>query len=45
MARLAGAWRAEEDNVVLGDDKVQRPEVGDDIPFETAGVVEVKLLQ
>ena len=42
---LAGAGRAEEHHVVLGGDEVQRAEVGDDVAFEAAGVVEVELLQ
>ena len=42
---LAGAGRAEEHDVVLGGDEVERPEVRDDVALEAAGVVEVELLQ
>ena len=42
---LASARRAQEDNVVLGGHEVQRPEVGNGVAFEAAGMVEVKLLQ
>ena len=42
---LAGAWWAEEDDVVAGGDEVQRPEVGDGVAFESAGVIEVELFQ
>ena len=42
---LAGAGRAEEHDVVLGGDEVQGAQVGDDLAFEAAGVVEVELLQ
>ena len=42
---LAGARRAEEHDVVFGDHEVQCPEVGDGVAFESAGVVEVELLQ
>src|SRR6185503_5052664 len=34
-----------EDHVVFGGDEVQRSEVGDQVAFEAAGVVEVELLQ
>ena len=42
---LAGAWRAEEHDVVLGGDEVQGAQVGDHVAFEAAGVVEVELLE
>ena len=42
---LAGAGRAEEDDVLLGGDEVQGAQVGDQVAFEAAGVVEVELLQ
>ena len=42
---LAGAGRAEEHDVVLGGDEVQGAQVGDQVAFEAAGVVEVELLQ
>jgi transposase len=42
---LAGAGRAEKHHVLLGHDEVQRAEVGDEVAFERAGVVEVELLQ
>ena len=42
---LAGAGRAEEDHVVLGGDEVQGAQVGDQVAFEAAGVVEVELLE
>ena len=42
---LTSLGRAEEDDVVFGDDEVQRPEVGDGVAFEAASVVEVELLQ
>jgi Mycolic acid cyclopropane synthetase len=42
---FAGAWWAEEDDVVAGGDEVQRPQVGDGVAFESAGVVEVELFQ
>ena len=42
---LAGAWWAEKDDVVAGGDEVQRPEVGDGVAFESAGVIEVELFQ
>ena len=43
--RFAGAGRAEEDHVLLAGDEVQGAEVGDQVPFQPAGVVEVELLQ
>ncbi len=42
---LAGAGRAEQQHVVLGGDKVQGAQVGDEVALEAAGVVEVELLQ
>jgi hypothetical protein len=42
---LAGPWWPEEQDVVLGGDEVQRPEMGDEVALESAGVVEVELLQ
>jgi hypothetical protein len=42
---LAGAGRAEEDHVLPAGDEVQRAQVGDQVAFEGAGVVEVELLQ
>ena len=36
---------AEKDDVVAGGDEVQRPEVGDGVAFESAGVIEVELFQ
>ena len=42
---LAGAGWAEEDHVLLGGDEVQGAQVGDQVAFEAAGVVEVELLQ
>ena len=42
---LAGAGRAEEDHVLLGGDEVQGAQVGDQVAFQAAGVVEVELLQ
>jgi hypothetical protein len=42
---LSGAGRAEEHHVLAGGDEVQRVEVGDDVAFEAAGVVEVELLE
>jgi len=41
---LPGAGRAEEDYVLLGGDEVQRGEVGDQVAFQAAGVVEIELL-
>ena len=37
--------RAEEDHVVAGSSEVRGAQVGDDIAFEAAGVVEVEFLQ
>src|SRR5262249_31177591 len=45
QVRLAGARRTEEHHVVFGDHEIQCPEVSDSVAFESAGVVEVKLLQ
>ena len=42
---LAGAGRAEEHHVLFGGDEVQGAQVGDDVAFEAAGVVEVELLE
>ncbi len=42
---LAGAGRSEEHHVVFRGDEVQRAQVGDQVAFEPAGVVEVELLQ
>ena len=42
---LAGAGWSEEHDVVLGGDEVQGAEVGDQVAFEAAGVVEVELLK
>jgi hypothetical protein len=42
---LSGAGRAEEHHVLAGGAEVQRAEVGDDVAFEAAGVVEVELLE
>jgi hypothetical protein len=42
---LAGSGRAEEDHVLLAGDEVQGAQVGDQVAFEAAGVVEVELLQ
>ena len=42
---LAGSGRAEEHHVVFGGDEVQGAQVGDQVTFESAGVVEVELLQ
>src|SRR5215213_7815507 len=42
---FAGAGWAEEDHVLLSGDKVQRAQMGDLVALQTAGVVEVKLLQ
>ncbi len=36
---------AEEHDVVFGDDEIQGAEVGDEVAFESASVVEVELLQ
>jgi hypothetical protein len=43
QARIAG--RAEEHDVVFGGDEVQRAQVGDDLAFEAAGVLEVEVLE
>ena len=42
---LAGAGRAEEHDVVAGGDEVEGAEVGDDVAFEGALVVEVELVE
>ena len=42
---LTSPGRAEEHDIVLGGDEIQRAEVGDGVAFEAAGVVEVELLQ
>jgi hypothetical protein len=42
---LAGAWWAEEHDVVAGGDEVQGSQVGEGVAFEPAGVVEVELLE
>src|SRR5947209_20507292 len=42
---LTGARWPEEDDVVLRGDEVQGAQVGDDLAFEAAGVVEVEFLQ
>ena len=42
---LAGAGWAEEDDVLFRGDEVQGAQMGDDLAFESAGVVEVELLQ
>ena len=42
---LTSLGRPEEHDVVFGDDEIQRPEVGDGVAFEAAGMVEVELLQ
>ena len=42
---FAGAGRAEEDDVVAGGDEVQGAQVGDQVAFEAAGVVEVEPLR
>lgn len=42
---FAGSRRTEEHHVVLRGDEVQSAQVGDDVAFETASVVEVELLQ
>jgi hypothetical protein len=44
--RSATRFRAaEEDHVVFGGDEVGGSEVGEDLAFETASVVEVELFQ
>jgi hypothetical protein len=42
---LAGAWWAQEDHVLLGNDEIEGAQVRDDLALEAAGVVEVELLQ
>jgi len=42
---LAGAWWAEEDHVLPGGDEVEGAQVRDGVAFESAGVVEVELLE
>ena len=42
---LAGAGWAEEDHVLACEDEVQGAEVCDQVAFESAGVVEVELLE
>jgi hypothetical protein len=42
---LAGAGWSQEQDVVPGDDEVERPEVGDELTLESAGVVEVEVLR
>lgn len=42
---LAGARRAEEDDVLFGGDEVQGAQVSDLFAFERAFIVEVELLQ
>ena len=42
---LPGSRGAEEDDVLLGLDEVEGPEVGHHVPLEAALVVEVELLQ
>jgi hypothetical protein len=42
--RFAGAGWAEEDHVLFASDEVQRGEVGDQIPFQAAGMIKVELL-
>jgi hypothetical protein len=41
---FAGAWRAEEDHILLAGHEIQGGQVGDQIPFQSAGVIEVELL-
>ena len=45
QVRLAGTGRAQENGVVPGGDEVQGAQVGDDLAFQAAGVVEVEVLQ
>lgn len=45
QVRFAGAGRAEEDDVLLGGDEVQRAQVGDRLAFEGALMVEVEVFQ
>ena len=42
---LAGPGRSEEDDVVFGLDEVEGAEMGDDVSFEGALVVEVEVLE
>ena len=42
---LAGPGRAEEHHILPGGDEIQGAQVGDGLPFEAAGVIEVELLQ
>lgn len=42
---FAGSGWAEEDDVVLGHDEVQGAQMGDQVSFEAAGMLEVELLQ
>ena len=42
---LAGAGRAKEHHIPSEGDKAQGAQVGDDVAFEPAGVVEVEFLQ
>lgn len=42
---LAGAGRPKEDHVLLSDDEVQRPQVGDYLAFHGPLVVEVEVLE
>jgi hypothetical protein len=45
QVRLAGAGWAEQQHVLPGGDEVQGAQVGDQLAFEPAGVVEVELLE
>ena len=40
---LPGSRRSEEDDVLFAGDEVEGAEVGDQVPFQPAGVVEVEL--
>ena len=42
---LPGPGWAEEGHVLLAGDEVQSAKMGDQVPFQTAGVVEVEFLQ
>ena len=42
---LAGAGWAEEDHILFAGNEVQRAEVGDQVPFQPTGVVEVEFLK
>ena len=42
---LPGSGRAEEDHVLFGGDEVQPAEVGDQVAFQAAGMVEVEVLE